>query len=755
MKKFIYSIFTILLLSSTSFANVVVPATAQSVAANYYSQNTQRAVANITLAYTENSSAGDPLYYAFNINGTEGFVMVSAEDAGHPIIGYSTEGNFEKPSANSNPQFNYWMENRKAEIVAMRNQHLLPDQETTKQWSSYASNKVYLPAVMSTPHAALCQTKWNQNGGGTTPYNALCPGGSLVGCVATAMAQIMKFWAFPTQGTGSHSYTDGSYGTLSANFGSTTYSWSTMPLTSSNSAVATISYHCGVAVEMSYSPSGSGAQVCGGNPSAEYAYKTYFKYDPAIHCEGQASYATSVWCSMLVAEFAAGRPVQYQGVDASAGGHTWVCDGNDASDNMHMNWGWGGSSNGYYAVTNLNAGGFNFSTQQAALFYIKPQIATGPLDAGTSAISAPNGSTCNTSLTPIVTIKNYGSNTLTSCTVNYKIDAGPVQTYNWTGSVASFQTANATLPAITTTIGTHTFTCYTSNPNGGTDASAGNDQMQSNILVMAGTASKQAPYSEGFESSGFPYADNYVMSAGGPQWTSTTSAFKTGTSSMKLDNFSPTTGDVDEFITPGIDMSTIINQTMTFQVAHAQRNSSDNDVLLVYTSTNCGVAWTQRYTKAGAALSTAGVVGSAFTPTSSQWRQETVNIANVSGQPDVRFKFKFTSSGSSNNIYIDDINITGTLNGVAEEFENNFDLNIYPNPFSDKSTISFNIQDKYNVTIGVYDIVGKEVMTISNKAELSAGSYQLPLDRNNLRSGIYFVKMNVDGYSVTKKVIVQ
>jgi hypothetical protein len=754
MKKILYSIFAITICVNAANAGVVVSNMAQSVATNFYSQNTQKQVSDISLAYTATSSSGEPLYYAFNVNGSEGFVIISAEDAGHPILGYSTEGNFQVPSANSNPEFNYWMENRKSEIVSMRKQNLQPDQETTNEWTSYATNKKYSPVVMSTPHAALCQTKWNQNGGGTVPYNNLCPGGSVTGCVATAMAQIMKFWAFPTQGVGSHSYSAGTYGTLSANFGATTYNWASMPLTSSNAAVATISYHCGVAVDMSYSPSGSGAMVCGGNPSAEYAYKTYFKYDPAIHCEGQTSYSTATWCAMLVAEFAAGRPVQYQGTSTS-GGHTWVCDGNDASDNMHMNWGWAGSSNGYFAVTNLNPAGDVFNTQLAGLFYIKPQIATGPLDAGTTAISTPNGTTCSTSITPIVTIKNFGSSTLTSCTVNYKIDAGTVQTFNWTGSVASFQTANATLPAISTTVGAHTFTSFTSSPNGGTDALASNDQMQSNFIVMMGTASKQAPYSEGFENSGFPYADNYVMSPAGPQWSTTTAAATTGTSSMKLDNFSPTTGDVDEFITPGIDMSTITNQTMTFQLAHAQRSATDNDALIVYTSTNCGAAWTQRYSKPGSALTTAGVVGSAFTPTASQWRLETVNIANVTGQPDVRFKFKFTSAGAGNNIYIDDINITGTSNGVAEEFINSFNLNVYPNPFTESTTISFNILDKYNVAIGVYDIVGKEVIALTKPSELGAGSYSLPLNRGVLKAGIYFVKMNVDGYSVMKKMIVQ
>jgi hypothetical protein len=308
------------------------------------------------------------------------------------------------------------------------------------------------------------------------------------------------------------------------------------------------------------------------------------------------------------------------------------------------------------------------------------------------------------------------------------------------------------------TTGTHTFTSGTSKPNSGTDGNPGNDQMQITFSIMADTASEKAPYAEGFESSsGFPYADCYITSQSGPQWTRVTTAADSGSASMELENFTPAAGDVDEFITPAIDMSTVTSQTMTFKLAHAQRNSSDADQLFVFTSTNCGSAWVQRYSKSGASLATAGVVSSPFTPASSgQWRQETVNIVNVGGQKDVRFKFQFISDGSGNNIFIDNININGTPSaGVAEEFQNGFDLAVFPNPFSDNTTISFNLLERYNVSISVYDIVGREVMPVSTKTELSAGTYTLPLNRNTLKSGIYFVKLNVDGYSVTKKVIVQ
>src|SRR5438270_13898138 len=94
MKKFIYSLFTFGFLASTVSANIVAPGTAQSVAENFYKQTTHAQTVNSVLAYTEKSSAGDALYYAYNVNGKEGFVIISAEDAGYPIVVYSTEGIF-------------------------------------------------------------------------------------------------------------------------------------------------------------------------------------------------------------------------------------------------------------------------------------------------------------------------------------------------------------------------------------------------------------------------------------------------------------------------------------------------------------------------------------------------------------------------------------------------------------------------------------------------------------------------------------
>ncbi|HWB61876.1 MAG TPA: C10 family peptidase, partial [Chitinophagales bacterium] len=206
-----------------------------------------------------------------------------------------------------------------------------------------------------------------------------------------AMAQIMKYWNYPAQGTGSYSYNNAqpayshNYGVQSANFGATTYLWDSMPaqVTGPNDAVATLMRHCGVAVAMNYgddNQGGSGAyvlqsEVPSWKPCAQSAYVNYFNYNPSsIQGIRESDYTPEGWLAVIEHELNEGRPVQYEGLDIYYGGHTWVCDGYDANDFLHMNWGWDGESNGYFAVTSLAADGYDFSYEEAALIGIEPIV---------------------------------------------------------------------------------------------------------------------------------------------------------------------------------------------------------------------------------------------------------------------------------------------------------------------------------------------------------------------------------------------
>ena len=150
-----------------------------------------------------------------------------------------------------------------------------------------------------------------------------------VGCGAIVMGQVMRYWRFPATGTGSHSYSS-NYGTLSANFGATTYHYENMPdklsvvfhPDSCVEAVATLLYHCGVSVNMNYGPE---ASVANSNRIVS-ALSTYFRYPTTIQYIERGNLSTTTWLNYLKNELDEGAPFMYGG-SGNYGGHVWTCDG--------------------------------------------------------------------------------------------------------------------------------------------------------------------------------------------------------------------------------------------------------------------------------------------------------------------------------------------------------------------------------------------------------------------------------------------
>ncbi len=257
-----------------------------------------------------------PPYYIFN-NEDGGFVIVSGDDCATPILGYSNEGSIDLD--NMPIQLEELLQAYTLEIQDAVTNNLQATDDVTESWATYKR----APQAQSTTTVvnALITTSWNQY----PRYNDKCPsdpslsylgGHPTTGCVATAMAQIMKYWEYPKKGYGTKKYNPDNYGTLFADFGSTEYNWNNMPLklsssTSStqNTAVATLMYHCGVAVSMNYNSDGqgsSGAYVVdlgGGRASAEAALKTYFGYASTVSGKiwGQST-SSSTWSSILKTE---------------------------------------------------------------------------------------------------------------------------------------------------------------------------------------------------------------------------------------------------------------------------------------------------------------------------------------------------------------------------------------------------------------------------------------------------------------------
>jgi len=377
-------------------------------------------------------------FVPFFIFGTEnqGFVIVAGDDRAIPILGYSDDGNFD-PN-NIPPNMQKWLEGYKAEIRYAIENNIVASARTQAEWQSLQSGGcMNAPSSLAAAVAPLLTTKWDQ----LPYYNDLCPGSgsnkAVTGCVATAMAQVMKFWNAPTTGTGFHSYNSSNYGTLTANFGSTNYNWTSMPnqLTASSSAaqktaVATLMYHCGVSVEMNYSAQSSGAYVASAaspiTHCTEYALKTYFGYKSTLKGVLKSNYTDANWINLLKIELDAHRPIVYVG-SGNGGGHCFVCDGYDNNNYFHFNWGWSGHCDGYYAMNALNptepgtgGGSGTYNTNQHAVIGIEPGSGGGGggttpttndlrLNSGLNMASTQIWFGSNFSVS--ASVKNFGTNT--------------------------------------------------------------------------------------------------------------------------------------------------------------------------------------------------------------------------------------------------------------------------------------------------------------------------------------------------------
>ena len=297
--------------------------------------------AQMKLAYVKTEGSQNRLY-VFNAS-TGGFVIVSGSDATEQVLGYGTAGAFD--AQNMAPGLADMLDIYSEEIGYAIDNNI----ERTSAPVQTADTRSSI--------APMLKTQWGQS----TPFNNLCPmvgsNRSVTGCLATAMAQVMKHHNWPEVGEGSRSYEStlgGETVTLSVDFGETTYDWENMLNNYSTgyneqqaNAVATLLYSCGVACGMNYATSTA--------PSAELfkALPNNFKYDKSIKMAEKAYYGIDEWNDIVYNELRNGRVVYLAGYNAKSG-HAFVCDGYDKDDYFHINWGWVGLDDGYFKMSALD-----------------------------------------------------------------------------------------------------------------------------------------------------------------------------------------------------------------------------------------------------------------------------------------------------------------------------------------------------------------------------------------------------------------
>ena len=407
--KFSVLLTLLLILSASLSAKPVDEITARTVASRFFAVKYNHAseTLNPTIAYAAPSLRGEngsgPSFYVVNFS-TEGFVIVAGDDRVQPILAFSDEGPF--VTENMPDHIRFFLEGYVEGIQYIVDNQQCADESAQQQWAVLLSEDTPAPKdgnVVVGP--LLGDNKWNQ----TKYYNNLCPadatgnsaygGHAAVGCGAIVMGQVMRYWHFPTTGIGSHSY-NSSYGTLSANFGATTYHYEDMPdrLTvvhhedSCVEAIATLLYHCGVSVNMNYGPS---ASVANSNNIVS-ALSTYFRYPTTVQYIERGNLALSVWLNYLKDELDEGAPFMYGG-SGNYGGHVWTCDGYQDDNYFHFNWGWGGQQNGYFTLTSCSSYGFN--SNHAIIIGIRgPELPSAVGEQGRGKVeifpNPTNGSVC-------------------------------------------------------------------------------------------------------------------------------------------------------------------------------------------------------------------------------------------------------------------------------------------------------------------------------------------------------------------------
>ena len=376
MKKIILPI-VVVLFTSTLYAGQRTLKQMKQIAASVLNDNTQQDLKKSSKSQLEVLKESDELAFIGYTNG--GFVVVSKDDNNEEVLGYSKESMVNENLPNG---LNWWV---KAMNEVLSN---------TKS-SNMKKSPRRAPAISIEPIEPLIKTQWGQE----SPYNDLLKfnlfGNTYTfatGCVATAMAQVIKYYEHPEKGIGQHSYnrtyisgTQEETITIETDFSAHTYDYSNMldKYSSQSSqeqknAVAILMKDCGVSVDMQYGEDFSGAY----SSAIPDALKTYFGYDEGIKLERRSvkydngtieeRYTPEEWKAIIIKELQGNRPIIYSGSDDTEGGHEFIVDGLDENGYVHVNWGWDGDCDGYFDIDLLNPDEYSFSNQQDAVIGIKP-----------------------------------------------------------------------------------------------------------------------------------------------------------------------------------------------------------------------------------------------------------------------------------------------------------------------------------------------------------------------------------------------
>jgi hypothetical protein len=376
--------------------------------------------------------------------------------------------------------------------------------------------------------------------------------------------------------------------------------------------------------------------------------------------------------------------------------------------------------------------------------YAHPHIIS---DVGIISVTGILPLSCTNTFIPQLEIRNHSTNILTSLNVNYKLDSVVVQTFPWNGNVPADLYQLISLPSITIPDGGHLLTFETVSPNGITDQVPLNDTINSPAVISTSTVS--LPYSESFLSASFPVNGIavYDSAADAHHWQySAVGSTNSGSALMNVYD-SEVFGAHDYMYLPRFNFSnSVVPVNLTFDVAYASYNSSLADDLDIDVSTDCGMSWTNVFSKGGNTLATAPSTTSAFIPTSAQWRNEIVSLDSYSGMPDVLVRFDVLER-RGNNLYVDNINVTDALTKVDDIKKNN--ISVYPQPADKLLNLELSLSGD-EILVTITNICGQIVYSQNISA-----SEIIQLNTGVIDNGLYNLILKTDDELYNTRILIQ
>ena len=366
-------------------------------------------------------------------------------------------------------------------------------------------------------------------------------------------------------------------------------------------------------------------------------------------------------------------------------------------------------------------------------------------------------------------VADFAANKLATCagntfTFTSSSQIGASGGVNWTFQGGTPATSTATQVIVTyPTPGTYSVSLTATN-------SVGSNTMNktSYVTVVNGTNGVLAPTMYDFEGATLPSSITVVnRNTGSVAWAQKTgNGANSTTKSIYLNNFTASNigGHIDIFETPIYDFTNTTGITLSYYYAYAKRSTTQNDSMKIQYSLDCGGTWSNVLgipTTAQMATASGGTLTTAFNPTAAQWVNKTIIsslLTALNNKPSVKFRFYFkvdASKTTANNVYIDQINITGNVVTSLTELEKSMALAIYPNPTSASSTLDFTINSNEKAIVTLVDLMGRTLETATLTSDNDGHISHTVNTGSKLASGVYIVNIDVNNQRVSKKLIIQ